>query len=210
MIPTRRPLPVHFHNEKQLIHSGMKLMLVKTCALGFVILSRAQLAAGPLGSLPATSPNTAIERLGIYDSRVVGYAFFWSAPQQQQLAERVKAAKAAQASGNTAQFRELDKNLAEEQKKLHDQVFSTAPVPQALDALKDRIPDIRKEAKVSVLISKWDQAALAQHPGAKTIDVTDLLVREFHPAEQQLKTITEIKKQKPVPLEKMQRIHSVN
>jgi hypothetical protein len=35
-------------------------------------------------------------------------------------------------------------------------------------------------------------------------------MRQFHPSEQQLKTIAEIRKQKPVPLEKMQRIHPAN
>jgi CRISPR/Cas system-associated endoribonuclease Cas2 len=184
----------------------MKPNPVKTCVLGFFICIAAptRAADAPRQAAPGS------DRIGIYDPRAVGYAFFWTPEQQQQIAGRVKAAQAARAAGDTAQFRKLDKALAEEQKKIHRQVFSVAPVPEALNALSDRIGRIQKEEGVSVLISKWDQRALEQHPGAKQIDVTDLLVREFKPTADQLKTIAEIRKKTPVPLEQMQRLHPGN
>jgi hypothetical protein len=121
----------------------VKTRIVKTCVLGFLVSLNSPARAAE--TVQKTEP--AEKRIGIYDSRIVGYAFFWSAQHQQQLAERVKAAKAAQAAGDTAQFSKLDRELAEDQKTLHSQVFSTAPIPQALDALKDRIPRYTKGGK---------------------------------------------------------------
>jgi hypothetical protein len=168
----------------------------------------AQLAAPALvrAAVP-NETNASAQRIGIYDSRVVAYAHFWTPQNQQQLNEKMKAARAAKASSDTAQFQKLTKELADEQQRIHREVFSIAPADEAMAALQPRLADIQKLASVSALVSKWDKQALGSHKTAQQVDVTDLLVREFKLEPRQIKTIEEIKKQKPVPLDQIDKLH---
>ena len=149
-----------------------------------------------------TATNAAPVHIGVYDSRAVAYAHFWSEPYQSKLKEQMAAARAAKQAGDTARFQELDAALRQTQDRIHRQGFSTVPVNDALAAIKDRIPEIEKQANISVLVSKWDEAALKKYPNAEQVDVTGQLVREFKPTEKQLKVIADLQKQKPLPLEK--------
>jgi len=149
----------------------------------------------------AAATNAAPVRIGIYDSRVVAYAWFWTDPQQRQLKELMQSARAAKAAGQTNRFQELGAALRQLQDEMHREVFSTAPADGALAALRERIPEIEKQAGVAALVSKWDEPALQQYPGAERVDVTGQMVQEFKPAEKQLKVIADLQKQKPLPLE---------
>jgi hypothetical protein len=75
-------------------------------------------------------------------------------------------------------------------------------VDDALAAIKDRIPEIEKQAGVTALVSKWDEPMLKQYRDAEKVDVTDRLVRGFNPTEKQLKVIADLQKKKPLSLEK--------
>jgi hypothetical protein len=152
-------------------------------------------------NLPAQESNTAPVRVGVYDSRSVAYAWFWSTAHQRLLNELSQQARVAQAAGETNRFQTLAADLRRQQEVIHREVFSTAPPKEALAEIKDRIPEIEKQAGVTALVSKWDAAALKQFPRAETLDVTGQLVREFKPTEKQLKTISEIEKSKPLPLD---------
>lgn len=151
--------------------------------------------------------STSAQRIGVYDSRAVAYAHFWSPEHQQWLKERMKDAKAAKAAGKQAQFEKLSKEMADEQKRIHREAFSTAPAEQAMAAIKPRLPEIQKQANVSAIVSKWDKEALSSFKSAEQVDVTDLLVAEFKLEPKQLKTVDEIKKQKPVPLDQTDKMH---
>jgi hypothetical protein len=147
--------------------------------------------------------NAAPVRIGIYDSRAVAFAYFWSEPYQKQLKEQIGAAKAAQQSADTNTFAKLKRALSDKQAEMHRQSFSTAPVDDALATIKQRIPEIEKQAGVSALVSKWDEAALKKYNGAEQVDVIGQLVHEFiQPTEKQLKTIESIQKSQPLSLKK--------
>jgi hypothetical protein len=105
--------------------------------------------------------NSTPVRIGVYDSRAVAYAHFWSGPYQSKLKEQMAAARAAKQAGDTARFKKLDATLRQTQDQLHRQVFSTAPADDALAALKGQIPEIEKQAGVTALVSRWDEQALA-------------------------------------------------
>ena len=152
--------------------------------------------------------NASAQRIGVYDSRVVAYAHFWTAEHQQQLKDKAKTAKAAKAAGEQAQFDKLSKEMAGEQERIHREVFSTAPAEEAMGTLKPRLTEIQKQAGVSRMVSKWDKETLTSYKSAQQVDVTDLLVAEFKLEPKQLKTIEEIKKQKPVPLDKIDKLHN--
>ena len=57
-----------------------------------------------------------------------------------------------------------------------------------------------KKANVIALVSKWDKKTLNDYKSAELIDVTDEIVAHFNPGPEQLQTILEIRRKKPIPL----------
>ena len=114
----------------------------------------------------------------------------------------MQSARAAKTNGDTNRFAELSAALNRHQDEMHREVFSIAPATEALAELKTRLPEIQKSAGVSDLVSKWDEAALKKYSAAEKVDVTDTLVREFiAPTAEQQKTLSEMEKVKPLPLD---------
>ena len=136
------------------------------------------------------------ERVGVYDSRVVAYAHFWSAEVR---AERERAVAAAKAESDPEKRKAAAAALEAEQRRSHLQVFGTEPAVEAMAALRDRLPSLRRELGVGRFVSRWDEAALREVPEARRVDVTDRLAAEFHPDEQRRKTIESLKKTEPIP-----------
>ena len=155
-------------------------------------------------TVKSTTPPAA--RVGIYDSRAVAFAYFWSAAQQQTLKERMAAAKAAKAAGDQATYATIAQEMKERQSRNHLQVFSTAPVDDAMAALKARLPQLAAQAGVGDFVSKWDEAALQKFPMDARVDMTDLLVQEFKLPESQQKVLETIKRAPPVPLDEARRL----
>jgi len=171
------------------------------CWLCRTLLAASLLAAGKAPASESANPtNAAPDRIGVYDSRAIAYAVFWGEDFQRQLREQNQAAKAARDRGDTELFQKLDKALAEQQQKIHQQVFSTAPATEALRVLQGRLPEIQKQAGVSRLISKWNTPELKQYPSAEHVDVTDALLSEFKLTDKHLKVIEAIRSKEPVPL----------
>jgi Met-zincin len=180
----------------------LRPMKTLTCLAGSLFL-----AVGLLAASAEDKTNATPSAVGIYDSRAVAYAYFTSAPQQKNLQERMTAAKAAQQAGDDAKLMEYQTSLRGLQDQLHREVFSTAPATEAMAALKDRVPEIQKQAGVIAILSKWDATALAKYKDAAQIDVTDQLVHEFiQPNEKQSKTISGIVKSEPLSLEKCEEL----
>ena len=146
-------------------------------------------------------------RIGVYDSRVVAYAHFWTDAVQKKRQSQYAEAKAAEQSGDKEKLDKLKKGFQLGQRQIHRQVFSTASIDDVLQEIKERLPDIQKQAGVSMLISKWNQKELKQYPSAEKVDVTDPLVQVFKPTEKHLKMIEGIKKAKPVSLEQAEQCH---
>jgi hypothetical protein len=169
------------------------LILGLACAL----VGAVGVTAGP----SAAADKTGTRRIGVYDSRLVAFAHFWSPEYQNKLREMVGAARAAQAAGDTQRYQRCAQALTDEQTRGHLEVFSTVPCDEALAALKERLPEIMKQADVTALVSQWDTPTLQQYPEAARIDVTDLLVREFKIPAAQQKVLAGIKASQPLSLE---------
>jgi hypothetical protein len=160
-----------------------------------------------LAAAPAAEPaKTAEARVGVYDSRVVSFAHFWSEPGRKDRDALIASARAAKAAGDTVRFKELEQQISAGQNRSHLQVFSTAPADEAMAALKDKLPAIQQELGVSRFVSKWDEPALRDVPAANRIDATDRLAREFTPDEKRQKTIEQMKKTSPLPLEQAKKL----
>ena len=154
----------------------------------------------------AAETNAPVERVGIYDSRVIAYANFWTEAHQNKLKELVESAQRAKAAGQTERFKELEAAVKKEGERNHLQVFSTAPVDDILARMPEQVAAITNKTGVARLISKWDEKALKKIPRARQVDVTDRLLREFKLTEKQMKMIAELRKKKPLPLDKAEKL----
>jgi hypothetical protein len=166
----------------------------------------AALACLTAGALASAAEHTATgrppePRVGVYDSRVVAYAHFWSEPARQQRDALVQRAKAARDAHDTPALKDLERQIAAGQKRIHLQTFSTAPAEEAMLALQDKLPALQRELGVGRFVAMWDTGALKGIPESNRIDVTDRLARELlEPTDKQRKTMESIKAAKPLPL----------
>lgn len=179
---------------------GMKLGLILGLGAALSMAGAIARAAGP--------DQTTGGRVGVYDSRVVAFAHFWSEPAGRQRDKLMAGAREAKAAGDTRRWAELQKEIVAGQNRSHLQVFSTAPADEAMAALKDRLPAIATELGVTRWVSKWDDAALRDIPEARRVDVTERLMREFlpTPTEKQWKTIKAMLPAAPLPLAEARRL----
>lgn len=152
------------------------------------------LCAATAKSAPAAATP---DRVGVYDSRAVAYAHFWSASECRIRDAIMAEGKAAKAAGDTERVRALGTQMAAAQERSHQQVFGTAPANEAMAALQEKLPTIQRELGVRRLVSKWDDSALREVPRSQRIDVTDRLVQEFGLEPKRMKTLEELKKSKP-------------
>jgi hypothetical protein len=150
-------------------------------------------------------------RIGIYDSRVVAMAYCFSPACKAAEGESVAAYKAelAKASGDKKQAADVEakySDLIKTQIRRHKQVFSTAPIDDALVHIKDQLAEIAKAARVGSIISKWDKEALEKHEGAELVDVTEAMAKALRPPEESLKAALELRKKDPIPLEQAEKM----
>jgi len=160
----------------------------------------------PRASLAQERGSTTKTRVGIYDSRAVAVAFAGSAAFNRWLGNLKAEHEKAKASGDQKRVAELEAEGAARQRLLHMQGFSTAPVTNILDQIKDKLPAINEKAGVRVLLSKWDKDALARYKDADLVDVTMALVDAFSPSERQRKSAIAIQEHKPISLEEAKQI----
>lgn len=146
------------------------------------------------------------ERVGVYDSRAIAYAHFWSATNQQKIKALVKEAHEAKAAGKLDRFKEIEATMKSEQERNHLQVFSTAPVDEILAAMPERVVAIQNEAGVARLVSKWDEESLKPVKPAHRVDVTDLLLAEFKLNDKQARIVANLRTKKPLPVKEAEKL----
>ena len=167
------------------------------CNIAWLLLPAIVGLAGCVGARQESNcPNV---RIGVYDSRAVAIAYCGTPRQNAQIKQMMAEHKQAQAAGDTKRAKELKAQGRAGQKRMHRQGFGTEPVDDILETIKDKMPEIAKQAEVAAIVSKWDDKALAQYKSAQQVDVTDLIVAQFNPGKKQLKWIEDIKTRKPIP-----------
>ena len=152
------------------------------------------------GTLRAQTTGPAIAGknmvVGTYDPRALAVAFAPTAQHAAEMQDLQRQLKAAQDAGDNAAAERIKARGQNLQAVAHLQAFSGAPVENVLVHLAPRLPAIAKDAGVDVIVTKVDFRA----PGVTVIDVTDRLVAEFNPSAATLRTITELRKQPPMPM----------
>jgi hypothetical protein len=150
-----------------------------------------------------------ILRIGTFDSRSIAVGFIGSEVYKSTagkvLLEKVAAYKKAKASGDKEMMKKLNAWGVDQQYLLHQQAFSTAPVDNILKHIADKLPKIKKQANLDLLVSKWDKQTLDKYKSAVKVDVTLQLLDSFKPNAKQKKSALEIRKHEPLPLSKIKR-----
>jgi len=149
------------------------------------------------GDSPSTAP--AGLRIGVYDPRAIAVAYAHSELWAKILQEHKAAYDAAKAAGDQKRVKGIGAWGESNQIRLHLQAFGGAPVDDCLDKVRDRLPQVAQTAGVQVIARKADYAGT----DVEIVDVTDDLVQLFNPNAKTLKNIEGLKKQPPVPLEKV-------
>jgi hypothetical protein len=108
------------------------------------------------------------------------------------------ALREARAAGDTATIRELEYQGPALQNLMHYQVFSTASIPNVIEALAPVLPQVAERAGVAIIVSKWDVSY--RRDDVEYVDVTDELVQPFNPNAQVKKWLADGKTKPPLPL----------
>jgi len=145
--------------------------------------------------------STSPVRVGTFDSRALALAYYRSDTFNRYIKELKAKHEKAKAAGDAKRVKKLEGEGEASQELAHKQGFGTWPVDNILKKISKEIPRIAKKSNVDVIVSKW--AMTYQRPGVKFVDVTDLMVKPFNPDKKTQEVIREIRKQKPVPLEKL-------
>ena len=134
-------------------------------------------------------------RIGVYDSRAVavGSRDTFLKQQVDDLLEQRKKAEAAGDKGKVETLNARGQNL---QKLRHLQAFSNGPVDDIMASIADQLPALAKSANVLAITPRTDFHAA----DVELVDVTDLLVKAFHPDEKTLKIVADLKNNKPLDI----------
>jgi Skp family chaperone for outer membrane proteins len=147
------------------------------------------------------NPKGTKTRIGTFDSRAVALAFWHSDEGKKQIDGIFEEHKKAKAAKDEKRVKQLAIEGPGLQVRMHQQVFSTGSVTDIVEKIKAKLPQIAKDAGVSLIIPKWQIAY--RDPSVEYVDVTPQLVKLFNPADKTLKAIEELRKQEPIPIEKM-------
>jgi hypothetical protein len=161
------------------------------------LLALSTTAAVPGPSASGSAENAATIRIGTYDSRAIAVAYARSAHLQAVHADLLQRRARAQEGGDESLVREIEAEGGALQLRLRLQGFSTAPVDDLLDAVRDRLPEVARGAGVTAITRSVDY----HESTVEIVDVTDALVALFDPDSGVLSTIAELRAQAPLALE---------
>lgn len=144
-------------------------------------------------------------KIGIYDSRAIAVAYANSEMFKSYMANLMAEYKKAKEEKASDREKELEKEGPFLQQLLHQQSFSNGTVSNIIDKIKDKLPAIAQSTGVSLIISKWELAYINEE--VETVDLTNELVSLFNPTDQALKWIEGVRKQNPIPIDKLNPDH---
>lgn len=164
--------------------------------LAAVIVGALSFTGQPGAQAPGAASGTT--RIGVFDSRLVAVAYYNTDEHRAAMRQLMTDLNEAKAAGAGSRAQELEFQGPALQNLAHYQVFSTASIPNIMDKLAAVLPKVAAEARVSILVSKWEIVYRA--PDVEYVDVTDALVAQFKPSPQTLKWIASGKDTDPMPL----------
>jgi hypothetical protein len=150
----------------------------------------------------AQEPTQSIPvRIGTFDSRAISIAFYNSAQFREQARHFDTMLGEARSAGDEERVKQMEAYKPAKQQFMHLQGFGTGSVSEIMEKIKDELPQIAENARVSMIVSKWEVAH--QNPAVELVDLTPQLVVLFEPSDQVLQWIASLKGQDPVPLDEL-------
>jgi len=143
--------------------------------------------------------NSGTLKIGVYDSRVVVFAYSRSVMFRERMKKMGQQSDSANKASDTVKIRELSIQAISFQHLLHLMVFGSGSIATITDLVKEHFPDVAKNAGVSMIVSKFELAY--KDPSTEIIDLTDQISQLFKPTENIDKMVAEIEKTAPVPLD---------
>ena len=141
-------------------------------------------------------------RVGVYDSRAVAIAHAHSDQWGKVLKEKMAEMEKARAAGNEEKVRQLEEWGSQHQAEAHLMGFGTAPVTELLEPYKDQVAQVARENGIDLIVSKWQFDYLAKD--AETVDLTDQIVRLYHPNDRAQKIIDQLDTWQPLSREEIE------
>jgi hypothetical protein len=137
-------------------------------------------------------------KLGTYDSRIVTLAYSRSEHFSKVMNE-MKESEAIMQSNDTAKKIETIYKIFTKQYIMHQQVFSSGSSAFILDLVKDKLPQVAKDAGVFAIVSKWELTFV--DPNVEVIDLTMPVSKLFNPSGDFDQMVPQMQAQAPIPLE---------
>jgi len=153
------------------------------------------------GATALAQPKEKALRVGVYDSRAIAVAWGNSAEFRKSIDSVTADYKKAKEAKDEKQVKEIEARMKLQQRRAHEQGFSTGSVAGIMAKVKDSLPAVAKKTGVDLIVSKWELNY--QSPDVKVVDVTDDLVALFHVSEKGLGWVKGIKSQPPMPIEQI-------
>ena len=151
-----------------------------------------------LTTISATETEKETAKIGIYDSRSIAIAYSGSIEFRNEIKTLKEKYNSAKDHNDEKMMKKYSNDGKELQALFHKQAFGTYPVNNILEKIKDKIPEIKKETGVSIIISKWNKQELSKYKNYKEINITENLIKAFNPNEKQYQRAIEIQKKEPV------------
>ena len=153
---------------------------------------------GCMAVLTVSCSSRTSMRIGTYDSRAIAVASAQSTESMKSLADLQAEMAEAKAAKNETLIRQKAKAMEAYQVLMHLRGFSVGSVADILEKHKAEVDSVAKEAGVQFIVSKFE--LIYTSSGADVVDVTLPLARIFKPSEQQLKLISQLQDQQPLPM----------
>ena len=166
----------------------------------FIVSSAVALCLLTGATVPAQAQTNKL-RLGVYDSRAVAVAYANSTEFRDSLKAVQADYQKAKAAKDETRIKTIEGRMKLQQRRLHEQGFSTGSVANIMATIKDSLPAMAKKAGVDLIVSKWEVSY--QSPGVKVVDVTGDLVALFHVSEKGLGWVKGIPNHAPLPIEQI-------
>ena len=153
------------------------------------------------GATAVAQPKEKVLQVGVYDSRAVAVAWCNSAEFRKSLDAVTADYKKAKEAKDDKRVKEIEAKMKLQQRRHHEQGFSTGSVASIMAKIKDSLPAVAKKAGVDLIVSKWELNY--QSPEVKVVDVTDDLVALFQVSAKGLEWTKGIKSHPPLPIEQI-------
>lgn len=173
-------------------------MLRKILLVCGILPSVLYVATTALPRTQAAPPQSGRLRIGVFDSRGVALAYYNSPEAQSERKQMIADLAAAKAAKDQRRVDALMHEGPAVQSLMHYQVFSTASIPNVLELMTAELPKIARDARVSMIVSRWEVAFRATD--VEYVDVTMEMAAVFKPTPALLEHIKTVGAKAPMGL----------